>query len=570
MRINLVFTPYVAPSNVPLGIAVLKSYLMEKTRGVDVQAIDLNIDFVDRTTSGEIARICDVCIMKNDCGVLSFQDGAQQHQIEIFEQARNIIKDKERYFDKYLFVEYVGQLYSFVNQYSYCLSWNLRHYLEGRISDEDFIFRLIKNEIEEAVKGNPELIGFSVLCDSQIHFALAVSRFVKKLYGIPVVLGGPALFNLDVREMMESFDFVDFIILKEGEEALAGLIKEQGGGKNYETVPNLVWRAPSGIVFNEEKAVEDLDELPTPDFSDFKLDKYYFGEVILPISASRNCPWNRCKFCQLSIQHGRYRQRSVNKVVEDIDTLVKKYNVRNFFFADLEITPHRLNQLSEAILRANLEVYFACYARPTKGLRNELLKKTYQAGFRFLLLGVESLSNRFLELVNKGTTAESIIEVLKNASQQKIGVIPFMLCGIPTQTEKEMIIDMKKIAGLQEKYNIFSVIYTLFNLGKHTTFFKEREDYGIEITGRRKFFNAITGESAHTYEWLEYKYKDGHAYDFLASREQYEDNSAYVDDSVVALAEKVKEVGVNKKDWPFLFIVTNFLFEVQLLYLKKL
>ena len=49
-------------------------------------------------------------------------------------------------------MRYVGPLYSFVNQYSYCLSWNLRHYLEGRIPEEGFIHNLIKDEIKETIK----------------------------------------------------------------------------------------------------------------------------------------------------------------------------------------------------------------------------------------------------------------------------------------------------------------------------------------------------------------------------------------------------------------------------------
>ncbi|MFC2001320.1 B12-binding domain-containing radical SAM protein [Chloroflexota bacterium] len=548
----------------------MKSYLADNAEGVDVKAIDLNIDFVDRIVQGKIATICHTCIMKNDCGARSFQRGVPREQRKLFELAKSVIKDSEKFYDKDLFVQYVGPLYSFVSQYFYCFSWNLRHYLEGRITDEGFIFHLIKDEIAASVKGNPELIGFSVLCDSQISFVLTIARFVKKKYGIPIVLGGPALFNLDVREVMESFDFIDFIVLKEGEVALLELIKNLGQAENYETVPNLVWRSPRGIVCNEEKVIEDLNELPTPDFSDFRLDKYYFGEIILPISSSRSCPWNKCKFCQLSIQHGRYRQRSIEKVIEDIDTLVKKYNVRHFFLADLEVAPLRLKQLGEAVLKANLEVYFACYARPTKSLNYEVLKTAYQGGCRFLLLGVESLSGRFLELVNKGTTAESVLGVLKNTSELKIGVIPFMLCGIPTQTKKEMLADMKKILNLQKKYNIFSVIYTLFNLGKHTAVFKERENYKIEIIGRRKVFSATNGKSVYTDEWLEYKYKDGNAYDLLVSPKHYEDNSLYINDSIAALTESIKEAGINKNDWPFLLIVTNFLFEIQLLYLKRL
>jgi len=130
---------------------------------------------------------------------------------------------------------------------------------------------------------------------------------------------------------MEHFDFIDFIILKEGEIGLSELVKSLERDKNFDSIPNLVWRSSRGIVFNQEKYVDNLDDLPTPDFSDFNLDKYYFSEPILSIGLSRNCPWNKCKFCQLNMQHGRYRQRSIDKVINDFKTLIDKDNIKNFF-----------------------------------------------------------------------------------------------------------------------------------------------------------------------------------------------------------------------------------------------
>jgi len=243
--------------------------------------------------------------------------------------------------------------------------------------------------------------------------------------------------------------------------------------------------------------------------------------------------------------------------------------ISKIFFADLEITPATLKQLSNAILKADLDIYFACYARPGKGLNYDVLKAAHQAGCRFLLLGVESLSDQFLEFCNKGTTADSIRNILKNGNDLNIGIMAFMLCGIPTQTRKEIIDDMKKIAKLQKKHNIYFVNYALFNLGKHMRFFIEREKYGIDIISRRKLFSFGEGKNVHTDEWLEFKYKDKNAYDFLVKRKYHSDDSLYVNAAICALSDQTKKFKLNKKYNSFFSVIINFLFENQLLYMRQ-
>lgn len=561
-RINLIFTPYLAPTCVPIGIASLKSYVEENMDDVTVKTIDLNVDFINEIVEGRLKKLCDICRLKDTEKGL-FRDEISQEQRELFKMAKDLIKDKKSFYNKRLFVERVQPLYDFVNNYSLCFYLILKDFLEDRIPDEDYIFELIKSEVEKAVEGNPKLIGFSVLMDKQIYFSLAMAKMIKRRYNIPIVFGGPAVFNFDLESLMKSFEFIDFIIVKEGEEALLELIKNLGDEENHRNVPNLVWRKNEEIVFNKEKIIDNLDELPTPDFSDLKLNEYYFPELILPLSSSRSCPWMRCKFCSLNIQYGgKYRQRSIRRVIEDIRMLKEKYGASNFFFTDSEITATRLKEIGQAISNAGLQVYFGCYSRPTKDFNIDVLKAAYEGGCRLLHLGVESLSDRYLEFVNKGTTFESILNVLENTSKLKIEILCNMLGGIPTQTKEELLTDMKGIAALQKKYDIFSVIYSLYNLGEHQEFYIERKKYGIEVIRRIPAF-----KKAYLNVWLEYRYADRSSYDLLTTSDNPEINS--VAEAEVLLTKKWTEFGINEKNYQFIFLINNFLFETYLLYSKN-
>jgi len=567
-RVNLVFSPYVSPSCVPIGIASLKSYIEEKTRDVRVKNIDLNIEFVNKLVDGKTDRLCEICSMNEHLGQKPFRQQMSGQYAELLKAARNLTKDKDKFYDKDLFVRQIQPLQLLILKYFSCFSNILRQYLEGKTPNEASIHDLFKDELKRTMEEQPDMVGFSALTYTQIGSSIALAKIVKEAFGIPVVLGGPAFFNLDLKELMEAFDFLDFIVVKEGEEALLELIKALNGTVDYEQVPNLVWRKNGEIVFNKEKVIENLDELPTPDFSDLRLNNYYSPELILPISSARGCPWNLCKFCQLNIQYGgKHRQRSIEKVIDDIKTLKKKYKANNFFFTDSEISAARLREIGRSLSKENLKIYFGCYARPTKDLSLEVLDDAYKGGCRFLQLGIESLSDDYLKLVQKGTTRDSIIDVLSNADKLGIGLLCYMLGGIPSQTSREILSDAKEITALQKQHNIFSVMYCLYSLATFQQFYSEREEYGIEITGRRVAFSTKDLKIVHMNDTLQFNYKDKSAYGLLSDCDCIEVDSPLV--AVMQMAKMNQLLGINGDNMSFISIINDLLFETQLLYSKK-
>lgn len=568
MKINLIFPPYVSPSCIPIGVASLKSYMEEKRRDLHVKAIDLNIEFINNLVDGKIEKICNICLLKNHLGEKPFQNEISKQYVKILQAARSLIKDKDLFYDQKLFVERVQPLQLFILKYFSCFSLILKHYLEEKIIDEPSVLNLVKDEVKRIIENKPDLVGFSALTYTQIGSSLALAKIIKEKYSIPVILGGPAFFNLDIKELMEAFEFLDFIIVKEGEEAMLGLVQASNGEIDYETIPNLIWRKNREIIFNPEKMLDNLDELPTPDYSDLKLKEYYFPELILPISSARDCPWDLCRFCQLNIQYGgKYRQRSIHKVIDDIKILRQRYNVNNFIFTDSEVTANRLKEISNSLINEKLQVYFGCYARPTKDLNSESLTVAYKGGCRLLQLGVESLSDNYLKMVSKGTSRESIIDVLKNADKIGITLLCYMLGGIPKQTDEELLLDVNEIAALQRQYNIFSVMYCLYSLAKHQPFYLEREKYGIEVIGRRIAFSTKDLKVVHMDDTLQFSYKDKSAYSLLRDCDNIEVDSPLI--AFIQMAKMTQLFGINRDDVSFIDVINDFLFETQLLYSKK-
>jgi hypothetical protein len=542
--------------------------LEASAQDLKVNTLDLSLDFVNKVIDGDLKTICNVCTIEEGFEKNPFQDTLPQEFVSRFTAARELVKDQRLFYDKQLFVHRVQPLYLFLWKYAFCFSLVLRHYLEGRITDTSSILAFLKDEVESTLKGNPDLVGFSVLTNSQINFSLAIAKIVKDNFDIPVILGGPSLYNLDLNELMNTFDFIDFIVVKEGEEALSRLTKALEGREDFHDVPNLIWREGETIMVNKERMITNLDDLPTPDFSDFQLNEYFFPELILPVSSARDCPWNLCKFCQLNAQYGgKYRQRSIENVVNDIRVLKEKHNVNNFFFTDSEITASRLKEIGHALSENNLEAYFGCYARPTRDLTLQVMQTAFEGGCRFIQLGVESLNDKFLTFVNKGTSRESVLSALKNADIVGINLLCYMLAGIPTQTRTDLLADMKEIAILQHQYNIFSVMYCLYNLGNHQPFYEQRQNYGIKLRDRRIAFSTVNSDSVHTNESLPYTYEDRSAYFLLRDCDRPNVDSPTM--AVNQISKWVRELGINRDNLAFIFTINDFIFETQLLYSKE-
>jgi hypothetical protein len=91
--------------------------------------------------------------------------------------------------------------------------------------------------------------------------------------------------------------------------------------------------------------VINLDESPTPDYSDWFLDRErleddYQGKLddyILPLESSRGCWWSQvahCVFCGIDDKTLRYRAKSPERVKSMLAEMRRRHGERDFHFSD--------------------------------------------------------------------------------------------------------------------------------------------------------------------------------------------------------------------------------------------
>ena len=154
---------------------------------------------------------------------------------------------------------------------------------------------------------------------------------------------------------------------------------------------------PSGTVVSEQ--INDLDSLPFPRWDLVTEDRgkkfgiQWSSRPVgggYPLLASRGCP-EFCTYCPHRILAG-YRARSIANIVDEIERLCDHVRRPYVIFRDPLFTEQRdrVVELCDAITARGLQITFEAETRLDR-LDVELLDKLYDAGFRAMSFGVESL-----------------------------------------------------------------------------------------------------------------------------------------------------------------------------------
>jgi len=328
-----------------------------------------------------------------------------------------------------------------------------------------------------------DVVGISIIGISQIIPGLTLARMVKEKYPhLHLTLGGP-IFSVNAGQLTghpEFFDdFCHSIVTFEGEEPMHRLLSALKAGDSLKTVPNLLHVDGREVVQNKERVELRFEELPNPVFDGLPMDKYLSPYPIIPVLQSRGCYWGKCTFCTHSFVYGhRYGKQKTMAMVDELESLMKKYNTKYFTFSDEAVSPHSLNDVSEEMIERGVEIRSLALLKFEKIMDEELFLKMKKAGFIFLMFGLESANDRVLALIDKGTTKEVERDVLMKSHKAGIWNHSFLFFGFPTETQPEAqeTIDFLK-NNLQ---SIHSFGPGVFLLNRDSSCYQYPEKFSIE------------------------------------------------------------------------------------------
>jgi len=350
-----------------------------------------------------------------------------------------------------------------------------REHVEIRIFDENVRKRQTQNDILE---WKPKLIGIGTM-SLTLSRATELALFLRSHIPDAFILGGGVHFQIRPDDGLKLGIF-DAVCTSEGEEPLRALIDLYCLGTRERTtlhhVPNLAWRDADGTPQKSMPwQLEDLDAMPLPDVADFDTRYYFAKRQFIPgvwaksasILSSRGCPF-QCTFCFNSFHRGRVRYHSLDAVISQIILLRDRYGIRHICIAEdlFFMKRDRVRNFCERLLQTEANIHWTCNVRPSvlQETDHELLALMKRSGCIQIACGFESGSNEVLaKLKGHDATVIKNQRAIDMANKAGIRVFGYFMCGIPDETEEQMMQTVSFIERNFDKLSHFEYfIYTPF------------------------------------------------------------------------------------------------------------
>lgn len=502
MNISILFPPAADFTQPYLSLPYLAASL--RAHGHHVSQRDINIEAYDALLTKErLQRSYEILSKENLSSMHQEKYGTMvrvlieaPYIIEHVHQAKEILRSHRDFYDftKYSWsIKVLRAALRLLSAECYPSELTLRNYKMRYPISTDGVMQAIRDAQENIfllffhdkvvpsiLKEAPNLIGISIIFCHQTIPALTLADLLKKANkDIHICIGGsvvPYMLN-GLRESSKLFSVVDSLVSGRGEHALLELAATLENGGDLERVPNLTWRSQKRIKTTKQIFVGDINDLLCPDFDGLPLGLYLSPELTIPLMITRGCYWGRCAFCT-DITDNSYQERKIDKIVSDIHILGQKHHTKYFTFWDSCISPNRLVSLSSSLLSEGLSIKWQCLARPEEGFTREVCQLLADAGCRRLSFGIESASQRILDLMEKGTDVKSYLDIIRNCYDSGITCDLLSFIGFPTETEEEA---RETLEFIRQQEDVVGSFFTLgtFMLEEGSKVQKKPWHYGV-------------------------------------------------------------------------------------------
>lgn len=293
---------------------------------------------------------------------------------------------------------------------------------------------------------------------NQYPIAQQALRFIKQMEPKAKTMLGGAHLNAEQCQKECLLDDWDFLVVGEGEQAVLDILSGQ-----------IKDRLIQGTLFT------DLNVLPLLNYSKLDIRKYNFplqeGLHCINVMTSRGCPY-RCAFC--STAGTKLRQFSAEKVCADLKHLNTIYGFDSFMFVDDTISVNRKRYREILAQLKSLNIKWRSYGR-VNALNEEDLILMKESGCLEVALGIESGSQKLLDLIRKGTSAKRNLEFVKLCKKIGIKANCMIIIGLPNESRETIQETEQWIREAQPECFGYNILFPFPDspLIKEYSFFKD-------------------------------------------------------------------------------------------------
>ncbi|MCB4790780.1 MAG: B12-binding domain-containing radical SAM protein [Elusimicrobia bacterium] len=321
-------------------------------------------------------------------------------------------------------------------------------YLAAIAEDQGHTVKIIDGEAEdlpvekmvvEAGKFAPDIIGMTATTPF-FRFSLELAKRLKSNFSkVPIVIGGPHISVLKKEAFYDCFDY-GFIGESDGSWQLFLKCIENKG--DISQIKGILYREKEEVKFTgQPDLIADVDSIPVPARHLLKLNRYNIGTLhgtknFTTVMTSRGCPF-KCIFCSTDVFGKKLRQRSIGLVIDEITSIISKFNIRHIIFLDdtLTIDKKYIMELCDNIISRKLNITFDCGTRANL-VDEELIKKMAEAGLIRISFGLESVDENIRRIMKKEVPLESYKKANEITNRYNIETLNSCMIGLPGKTKE--------------------------------------------------------------------------------------------------------------------------------------
>ena len=282
--------------------------------------------------------------------------------------------------------------------------------------------------VHKIIAYTPDILGVSFTTQAATGAYKLINEVKQINPKIVIVTGGPHTSILPEDCLEKSA--ADIAVIGEGEETFLEIAeKVDSASKDMSTIIGTAVMDSGRFKKNPMRPlIGDLDEIPFParDLLDIKKYPGYMYKKYdcdTDIVSARGCPFN-CTYCSnpvWKLQKPWYRLRSPKNVVDEIESIINDYGIREVYDQTDEFNGNKkwAKEVCDEIIKRKLDIAWKAQMR-VDNIDSELVAKLKQSGFWMGLFGLESANDRTLEGINKKQTVEQINQALDKFKDSQI------------------------------------------------------------------------------------------------------------------------------------------------------
>ncbi len=303
------------------------------------------------------------------------------------------------------------------------------------------------HDVYDAIRTfKPDIVGISAIT-LEAELIHHISRITKKVSEtIPVIVGGPHATTFPEKVLAD--ERIDIAVIGEGEETFVELLNAIEHADKLSNVNGIAYKEDGIIACTPPRPfISELDNRPFPAWDKINLKNYAnvksgSATRIRPymvLFTSRGCPF-RCTYCH-NIFGKKFRARSAQDVLEEIKTLIREYDIKDFEIMDdtSNFNKVRLKEILNMVVSLGKDIKLSF----PNGIRadivdEELIKLMRQAGTDEITIAIESASPRIQRYIKKNLNLENANKAIDMAVKTGMFVKGNFMLGFPTETEQEL------------------------------------------------------------------------------------------------------------------------------------